>query len=318
MRSIRKQLLIAGVAAAALVMTSVGVSFAAMGPGEQFGFVWSEYGAVESQDTIDLVAKQGKSLVTQRYHIPPGFNGLWPTHQGPNYIMHIKGSALSISENCSADEPRLWEPGKGYYRDGSLAPQGARVVNKGSDDAELIVVWLDVNPADAPHSLPWGSEELKRGACAAPVETPVLESGSKGFKYYDYGRGPAHTDIPWSHEQGLFVVAMDFATSPQWHFNWHTHPPTFITHLRGPEREYIGCPEIIDWQENVTYLHSPSNFGRPQERAKNISNDEHTQFWVMFSKAPKERVRGSVPVTFTGPPEGCTTDGFLTNTNSLG
>jgi hypothetical protein len=315
MRSIRTKLLVAGVGAAALVLTSVGVAFAALGPGEQFGFVWSEYGAVASEDTVDLVAKQGKSVVTQKIEVPAGFSGLWPTHQGPNYIMHIKGSKVNTYENCAGD-PRVWEPGKGYYRDGSLAPQGMRIDNPNSDTAELIVVWLDVNPADAAHTLPWGSEELVRGACAARATSPVHESGEVGYRYYDYGRGPAHTDIPWSHSKGLFVVAMDFTTSPQWHFNWHTHPPTFITHLRGPEREYIGCPEIIDWEENVTYLHSPSNFGRPQERAKNISDDEHTQFWVMFSKAPKERVRGSVPVTFTGPPDGCTTDGFTTNTNS--
>lgn len=318
MRSIRKQLLIAGVAAAALVMTSVGSAYAVFGPGEQFGFVWSEYGAVEAQESVDLVAKQGKSLVTQRYDIPSGFDGLWPTHPGPNYIMHTSGSALNTYEGCGA-EAKVWEPGKGYYRDGAASPQGMRVQNAGSADAELVVVWLDVNPADPANSLPWGSDELRNGGCVAPASSPTYENGySAGFEYYDYARGPAHTDIPWSHEQGLYVIAMHFLTSPQWHFNWHTHPPTFITNTRGNEREYIGCPEIIDWQPNVTYLHSPNNFGRPQERAKNTSNDEITEFWVMFSKGPKERVRGSIPVTFTGPPNGCVTDGFLTNTNSAG
>ena len=315
MRSIRTKLLVAGVGAAALVLTSVGGAYATFGPGEAFGFVWTEYGAVQAQETVDLVAKRGKSLVTQRYIIPAGFNGLWPTHQGPNYIMHVRGSAVNGYENCGG-EARVMEPGKGYYRDGAAAPQGMRLEHVGSDAAELIVVWLDVNPADPQNSLPRGSDELVRGACVAPASAPVYENGNVGFDYYEYGRGPAHTDIPWSHEQGLNVIAMHFLTAPQWHFNWHTHPPTFITNLVGNEREYIGCPEIIDWQPNVTYLHSPNNFGRPQERAKNLSNDEATEFWVMFSKGPNPRSRGSIPVTFTGPPNECVTDGFLTNTNA--
>ncbi|MGH9021810.1 MAG: hypothetical protein ACRDV9_01700 [Acidimicrobiia bacterium] len=305
MRSLRTKLLISGVAAGALVLGSVGGASAVFGPGEAFGFVWTEYGAVEAQETVDLVAKQGKSLVTQRYVIPPNFSGLWPTHQGPNYVMHVKGSSVNTYEGCGS-EAVTWDQGKGYYRDGSASPQGMRLENPNSDDAELIVVWLDVNPADAHNTLPYGTEELKQGACTPAVDIP----------HYEYARGPAHTDIPWSHEQGTFVIAMHFLTSPQWHFQWHTHPPTFITHLRGPEREYIGCPEIIDWQPNVTYLHSPGAFGRPQERAKNVSNDEATEFWVMFSKGPAQRVRGSIPVTFTGPPEECVTDGTLTNTNS--
>jgi hypothetical protein len=304
MRSVRKKSLVLAVTSATVVLGMVGVARATFGPGENFGFVWTEYGSAESQETVQLVGHMGKALVTQRYIIPHGFDGLWPTLPGPNVNMMIKGAALKTYEGCGGDE-KVWEVGKSYYRDGAASPQGMRVVNNGSADTELVVVWLDVNPAEPQNSIPWGSQERVSGACAKPAP----------FGHYEYARGPAYTDIPWSHEKGTMVVAMDFLTSPQWHLNWHTHPPTFITHLRGTEREFIGCPEIIDWQPNITYLHSPNNFGRPQERAKNMSNTEANQFWVMFTKAPKERFRGQIPVTFTGPPNGCVTDGFTTNTS---
>jgi hypothetical protein len=315
MRSIRTKLLVAGVGAVALVLTSVGGAYATFGPGEAFGFVWTEYGAVTAQESVDLVAKKGKSLVTQRYIIPAGFNGLWPTHQGANYIMHIRGGALKGYENC-ADEGRDFVPGAGYFRDGAAAPLGMRLENVGSDDAELIVVWLDVNPADPHNSLPWGSEELVNGACVPRATQPVYENGNVGFDHYEYARGPAHTDIPWSHEQGLAVIAMRFLTAPQWHFNWHTHPPTFITHLRGTGfREYIGCDITLTWEPNVNYLHSPGAYSRPQERARNIDYDDNAEFMTMFTKAPKQRTRGQIPVEFTAPPDGCMTDGTVTRTD---
>lgn len=304
MRNVRKQLLLLGLASALVVSGSVGVARATFGPGEAFGFVWTEWGSAVAQETVDIVAKQGKGIATQRYIIPPGYSGLWPTNPAPHVVMHLDGSAVNTYENCG-DEAKTWEKGKSYYRDGSMSTHGMRLENRSSDNAELMVAWVDINPADAHNTLPWGSDELVRGACAAPAP----------FKFHEYGRGPAWTDIPWSHEQGLWVIAMDFLVAPQWHFNWHTHPPTFITHLRGTMREYIGCPEIIDWAQDVTYLHSPNNFGRPQERAKNTDDSESAQFLVMFSKGPKDRQRGQIPVTFTGPPNECKTDGFTTNTN---
>lgn len=303
MRKSRKQLAILGLAALAMTFSSVGVAKAAFGPGEVFGFVWTEWGAAESTETVEITAKQGKSLVTQRYILKPGFDGLWPTHQGPQSVMNVEGPGVQTYEGCGT-EMVTWESGKAYYRDGSASPHGLRVTNTGSEAAELIVTWVDVNPADPHNSLPWGDEANVRGACTAP--------SMENFKHHEYGRGPAATDIPWNHVAGTMTISMDWLVAPRWQFVWHTHPPTFITHLRGNLREYIGCDVTLDWEQDVNYLHSPGAYSRPQERARNIDYDDNAQFMTMFTQAPKQRTRGQIPVEFTAPPDGCLTDGTVT------
>lgn len=307
MRKTRKQLAILGLAALATSFASVGVAKAAFGPGEAFGFVWTEWGAAESTETVEITAKQGKSLVTQRYVLEPGFDGLWPTHPGPQSIMNVEGGALQAYEGCGT-EAKSWDPGKAYYRDGSTSPHGMRVTNTGSENVHLIVTWIDVDPADPFNSLPMGGQERVNAACAAP--------SMEKFKQLEYGRGPAATDIPWNHVAGTMTISMDWLVAPRWQFVWHTHPPTFITHLNGTGfREYIGCDVTLTWEPNVNYLHSPGAYSRPQERARNIDYDDNARFMTMFTQAPKQRQRGQIPVEFTAPPDGCMTDGTVTRTD---
>jgi hypothetical protein len=307
MRKPLKQLALLGFAALATSLTSVGVAKAAFGPGEAFGFVWTEWGAAESTQTVAITGHQGKSLVTQRYILQPGFDGLWPTHQGPQSVMMVEGGGLNTYEGCGT-EMVPWENGKAYYRDGSTSPTGLRVTNASSEVTQVIVTYVDVSPDDAFNTLPWGDQANVNAGCTAP--------SSEGFKHHEYGRGPAATDIPWDHEAGTMTISMQWDVAPRWQFVWHTHPPTFITHLRGTGfREYIGCDITLDWEPNVNYLHSPGAYSRPQERARNIDYDDNAEFMTMFTKAPKQRTRGQIPVEFTAPPDGCLTDGTVTRTD---
>jgi hypothetical protein len=116
MRKPWKQLALVGIATLMASTASVGVARAAFGPGEAFGFVWTEWGAAESTETVSITAKKGKSLVTQRYIIQPGWDGLWPTHQGPQSIMIVEGGGLQAYEGCGS-EMKAWETGKAYYRE---------------------------------------------------------------------------------------------------------------------------------------------------------------------------------------------------------
>ncbi len=306
MRKTRKHIALLGLAALAGSLTSVGVAKASFGPGEVFGFVWTEWGSAESQETVKITAHQGKSLVTQRYIIQPGWDGLWPTHQGPQSIMMVEGGSLSTYENCGS-EMVSWDNGKAYYRDGSTAPHGLRVTNAGQEPVQVIATYIDVSPDAAFNTLPQADDAFVRGACIAP--------STKGFKHHEYARGPAATDIPWDHEKGTMTISMDWMVAPRWQFVWHTHPPTFITSLRGSIREYIGCDVTLDWEQNMTYLHSPGAYDRPQERARNIDYDDNAEFMTMFTKAPKQRTRGQIPVEFTAPPNGCLSDGTVTRTD---
>jgi len=299
----RKRIALLGVASLAVSLFGVGTAKAVFGPGEAFGFVWSEWGSAESTQTVKITAHKGLSLVTQRYIIQPGWDGLWPTHQGPQSIMMVEGGGLNTYEGCGS-EMVPWENGKAYYRDGSQSPHGLRVTNAGSEPVQLIVTYIDVNPNDYFSTLPWGDPANVRGACTQP--------NMKGFKMHEYGRGPAATDIPWDHEKGTMTISMNWYVSPRWQFVWHTHPPTFITNLRGSLREYIGCDLTLDWDQDVNYLHSPGAYDRPQERARNIDYNDMTEFMTMFTKAPKTRSRGQIPVEFTAPPNGCLTDGTVT------
>jgi len=292
-----------GVVAFATSLVGVGVAKATFGPGEAFGFTWTEFGSAESQQTVKIMGHQGKSLVTQRYIIQPGWDGLWPTHQGPSMVLNVQGGALSTYEGCGTDMVP-WEAGKAYYHEGAMSPHGLRVTNAGSEPVQVIATYIDVDPNDAFNSIPWGDPANVRGACTQP--------STKGFTHEEYGRGPAATDIPWDQEKGTMTLAMIWNVAPRWQFVWHTHPPTFITNLHGSLREYIGCDLTLDWDQNMNYLHSPGAYNRPQERARNISYTENSEFITMFSKAPKTRTRGQIPVEFTGPPNGCLTDGYAT------
>jgi len=303
MRKTRKQLATFGLIALAMSFASVGIAKATFGPGETFGFTWTEYGSAESTQTVAITAHQGKSLVTQHYTMEPGFDGLWPTHQGPQSIMMVEGGNLNTYEGCGSTMVP-WEHGKAYYRDGSTSPHGLRVTNASKDQVQLIVTYIDVSPDDAYSTLPNGDPANVRGACTAP--------STKGFSYYEYNRGPAATDIPWNHVAGTMTISMDWNVAPRWQFVWHTHPPTFITHESGVLREYIGCDLTLDWDPNWTYLHSPGAYSRPQERARNISYVDNARFMTMFTQAPKSRQRGQIPVEFTAPPNGCLTDGTVT------
>jgi len=306
MRKPRKQIALLGLAALATSLVGVGAARASFGPGESFGFTWSELGSAESTQTVKITAHQGKSLVTQRYILQPGFDGLWPTHQGPQSISMVEGGSLNTYEGCGT-EMVPWEHGKAYYREGAMSPHGLRVTNAGSEPIQLIVTYIDVPATDNFSTLPMGDPALARGACT--------QLSDKGFKMHEYGRGPAATDIPWDHQQGTMTVAMNWVVAPRWQFVWHTHPPTFITNLHGSLREYIGCDLTLDWDMDYTYLHSPGAYNRPQERARNVSYADVNEFLIMFSKAPKSRSRGQIPVEFTAPPNGCLTDGTATRTD---
>ena len=307
MRKTWKQLALVGVATLMVSLGSVGVARAAFGPGEAFGFVWTEWGSAESQETVSITAHKGKSLVIQRYIIQPGWDGLWPTHQGMQSIMIVEGGGLQAYDGCGTNA-KPWETGKAYIFDGSKSPQGMRVTNASSEVTQVIATYVDVDPNDHFSTLPWGDEANVRAACTKPSD--------EGFKMHEYGRGPAATDIPWDHEAGTMTIAMQWDVAPRWNFVWHTHPPTFITHLRGTSfREYVGCDVTLDWEPNVNYLHSPGAYSRPQERARNLDYDDNAEFITMFTKAPKQRNRGQIPVEFTGPPDGCTTDGYVTRTD---
>jgi hypothetical protein len=299
----RKRIALLGIVSLGATLLTVGSAKAVFGPGEAFGFTWSEWGSAEVQQSVKITAHKGLSLVTQRYILQAGFDGLWPTHQGPQQIMMVEGGALNTYEGCGTDMVP-WELGKAYYRDGSQSPHGLRVTNAGKEPIQLIAVFIDVSPNDAFSSLPMGSSENVRGACTQP--------STKGFKMHEYGRGPAATDIPWDQEKGTMDVAMNWLVAPRWQFVWHTHPPTFITNLRGSLREYIGCDLTLDWDQDMTYLHSPGAYDRPQERARNIDYNDMSEFIALFSKAPKTRARGQIPVEFTAPPNGCLTDGTVT------
>jgi hypothetical protein len=307
MRKPWKQLALVGALALTTSLGSVGVAKAAFGPGEAFGFVWTEWGSAESTESMAVTAHKGKSLVTQRYIIKPGWDGLWPTHQGIQSIMVVEGGGLQSFSGCGSDM-KPWETGKAYLLEGSKNPQGVRVTNASSEVTQVIVTFVDVDPNDHFSTIPWGSDENVRSACTKP--------SSEGFKMHEYGRGPAATDIPWDHEAGTMTISMQWDVAPRWQFPWHTHPPTFITHLRGTGfREYIGCDITLTWEPNVNYLHSPGAYSRPQERARNIDYDDNAEFMTMFTKAPKQRTRGQIPVEFTSPPDGCMTDGTVTRTD---
>jgi len=302
MRKTRRNIALLGILSLGASLFTAGAAKAVFGPGEAFGFTWSEWGSAESQSTQKITAHQGLSLVTQRYIIQPGFDGLWPTHQGPQSIMMVEGPGLQTYDGCGTTMVP-WELGKAYYREGAQSPNGLRVTNEGKEPTQLIVSFIDVSPNDAFNSLPWGDPALVRGACTQP--------STKGFKMHEYGRGPAATDIPWDHEKGTVTLAMNWLVSPRWQFVWHTHPPTFITNLRGSLREYIGCDLTLDWDQDMTYLHSPGAYDRPQERARNIDYNDMSEFLALFTKAPKTRQRGQIPVEFTAPPNGCLGDGTV-------
>ena len=307
MRKPWKKIALVGVLALTTSLGSVGVAKAALGPGEAFGWVWTEWGAAESTESMSVTAHKGKSLVTQRYIIKPGWDGLWPTHQGIQSIMVVEGGGLQAFPGCGSDM-KPWETGKAYLLEGSKNPQGVRVTNASGEVTQVIVTFVDVDPNDPFNTIPMGSEENVRAACTKP--------NMEGFKHHEYGRGPAATDIPWDHEAGTMTISMDWLVAPRWQFVWHTHPPTFITHLAGTGfREYIGCDITLTWEPNVNYLHSPGAYSRPQERARNIDYDDNARFMTMFTKAPKQRTRGQIPVEFTAPPDGCMTDGTVTRTD---
>src|SRR5579872_7329598 len=306
MRKSQRHIALLGIAALATSLLGVGAAKAAFGPGEAYGFTWTEWGSAEMTQSVKILAHQGKSLVTQRYIIQPGWDGLWPTHQGPSVVLNVLGGNLNTYDACGADMVP-WEHGKGYYVEGAQHPHGIRVTNPGSETVQVIVSYIDVNPNDAFNTIPWGDPANVRAACTAPND--------KGFKHHEYGRGPAATDIPWDQEAGTMDIAMDWMVAPRWQFVWHTHPPTFITNFRGSLREYIGCDLTLDWDQDVTYLHSPGAYNRPQERARNISYTDNSEFMTMFSKAPKTRTRGQIPVEFTAPPNGCLGDGTATRTD---
>jgi len=306
MRRPHRHIALLGLAALGASLFTVGAAKASFGPGEAFGFTWTEWGSAEATQSVKIMGHQGKSLVTQRYIMQPGWDGLWPTHQGPSMILNVQGGALNTYEGCGT-QMVPWEAGKAYYHEGAQSPHGLRVTNAGKEPVQVIAVYIDVSPDDAFNSIPWGDPANVRGACTAP--------SMKGFKEYEYGRGPAATDIPWDQEAGTMTLSMDWMVAPRWQFVWHTHPPTFITSLHGSLREYIGCDLTLDWEQNMNYLHSPGAYNRPQERARNISYTENSEFMTMFSKAPKTRTRGQIPVEFTAPPNGCLTDGTATRTD---
>lgn len=301
MQRVHKRLIVIGTLAVAMVLSSVTAGVATFGPGHVEGFVWTQYGEGVSQDTVQITAKEGKSIVTQRYSFEPGYKGLWPTHPGESVVIVNKGT-LTTYENCG--EKSSWEHDKSYYRNGAASPKGMLVQNDGADPVEILVTFFDVPAGDADGTVPWGDPGRVAAACATPA----------AFTHYEYGRGVAYTDIPFAQEKGTRIVMQSFVVAPGWHFNWHTHWPTFVVNQRGSMKEWIGCEKTVFWKPGTAYLHSPGTFGRPQERAKNVS-DEPSEFFAWFSKVPSTHVKGMVPFEPKPPPDGCLSDGTVANTN---